>query len=171
MAAVFGAVFATGVVAASGFDLASRRIPNWLNASLLLTGLGARAATGSAAEVGWGAVGALVGLAIFFVPFALRWFGAGDAKLICAMGAWLGPAGIAWAALYGVAAGGVLALIVALVGGRELRREVATNMRVFAATGAAPAVGPRARSRQVPLAVALGAAGIGVFFVSGGFHG
>ena len=40
--------------------------------------------------------------------------GAGDVKLMAAIGAWLGPALALLTALYGAIAGGVLAIVVAL---------------------------------------------------------
>jgi prepilin peptidase CpaA len=45
--------------------------------------------------------------------FLLRGMGAGDVKLLGAVGAWLGVMGALWAAFYAVLAGGVLALGVA----------------------------------------------------------
>jgi prepilin peptidase CpaA len=64
-----------------------------------------------------GGAGLLVGIAIFFVPFALGGLGAGDVKLVAALGAWLGPYEIVWLALYTVIAGAVLAVGVSLVRG------------------------------------------------------
>ena len=102
-------------------DLRSRRIPN------VLTFGAAGAALGYAfAVAGWrglaiAALGWLIGAAAFFIPFALGGLGAGDVKLLAAMGAWLGPAGAVWLALYTGVAGGVMALAVAL-GSGYLRR-------------------------------------------------
>jgi prepilin peptidase CpaA len=62
-----------------------------------------------------------VGAAVFVIPFALGGLGAGDVKLLAAMGAWLGPSGAFWLALYTGVAGGVMALAVAL-GTGYLRR-------------------------------------------------
>ena len=63
------------------------------------------------------AIGWVVGIAIFFVPFALGGLGAGDVKLLGAIGAWLGPMNALWVGLYAGAAGGVLAIFVALTKG------------------------------------------------------
>jgi len=61
--------------------------------------------------------GLLVGLVVFFPFFALGGMGAGDVKLMAAIGAWLGPALAILTALYGAIAGGVLAIAVALSSG------------------------------------------------------
>jgi prepilin peptidase CpaA len=61
--------------------------------------------------------GWIVGAAIFFVPFALGGLGAGDVKLLAALGAWVGPTDALWIALYTGIAGGVLALVVASLTG------------------------------------------------------
>ena len=98
-------------------DLRSRRIPNVLTFGGALAALVYHTASGGAAGLlsacgGWG-----VGLAIFFLPFALGGMGGGDIKLLAALGAWLGPAASVWLALYTGAVGGVLALSVALARG------------------------------------------------------
>ena len=53
-----------------------------------------------------------VGLAIMLPLYLLRAMGAGDVKLVAMLGAWLGPWGIAIAALLSYIAGGVLALAI-----------------------------------------------------------
>ena len=54
--------------------------------------------------------GFLVGLALFFPLFALKGLGAGDVKLMGALGAWLGTSLVFGVAFYTTLAGGVLAL-------------------------------------------------------------
>ena len=104
-------------IVASAWDLRTRRIPQ------LLTFGGALAAfvfhsfnggwnAGVASAAGWA-----VGIAIFFVPFALGGLGAGDVKLLGAIGAWLGPMNVIWVGLYAGVAGGILAIFVALTKG------------------------------------------------------
>ena len=72
-------------------DLRTRRIPNVLTlggaALALVAGLTAGGASGLAQAVG----GWLLGAILFFPFFALGGMGAGDVKLIAALGAWLGP--------------------------------------------------------------------------------
>jgi prepilin peptidase CpaA len=64
------------------------------------------------ALAGWGS-----GLLLLFPFYALGGMGAGDVKLLGAFGAWLGPEGALWTALFGALAGGVLALAVSLARG------------------------------------------------------
>ena len=58
-----------------------------------------------------GVGGWLLGAALFFPMFALRGMGAGDVKLLAAVGAWLGPAQVVWWRSDTSIAGGVLGLV------------------------------------------------------------
>jgi prepilin peptidase CpaA len=102
-------------------DLRSRRIPNVLTFGTAIGGVLFHAITGGVDGLLLAAAGCAIGLVIFFVPFALGGLGAGDVKLLGALGTWLGPAAALWVALYAGIAGGVLALVVALSHG-YLRR-------------------------------------------------
>lgn len=102
---------------ACGWDLRTRRIPQVLTLGGALAGLVFHVVNG-----GWNAgvasvAGWAVGIAIFFLPFALGGLGGGDVKLLGAIGAWLGPMNALWVGLYAGAAGGVLAVFVALTKG------------------------------------------------------
>ena len=102
-------------------DLRSRRIPNALTFGAAGAALVYSGVTGGWAGLGSAALGWLIGALAFIVPFALGGLGGGDVKLLAAIGAWLGPAGAFWVALYTGVAGGVMALGVALATG-YLRR-------------------------------------------------
>jgi prepilin peptidase CpaA len=96
--------------AACWFDVRTRRIPNWLTFPAAALGLvAATAAHGGPGTVS-SAVGLLVGLMLFFPLFVLKGLGAGDVKLMGALGAWLGTAVVLGVAFYTTLAGGVLAL-------------------------------------------------------------
>ncbi len=60
----------------------------------------------------------LVGLGVLIRPWCMQAMGAGDVKLMAAIGAWLGP----WMTLYsfavGVAVGGVVAVLMIVLSGR-----------------------------------------------------
>jgi prepilin peptidase CpaA len=104
-------------VAGSAFDVRTRRIPNALTYGGLLAGLLFQIASRGLEGVQSSLAGAGVGLALFLPLFALGGMGAGDVKLMAALGAWLGPEGAAWTALYAAFAGGVMAVVVALARG------------------------------------------------------
>lgn len=90
-------------------DLRERRIPNKLTISGLFVGL----AIAAAVEGGWPVsafAGAGFALAIAFPFVALGAVGGGDAKLLMAVGAFVGPGGLLSVALYGALAGGILAV-------------------------------------------------------------
>jgi prepilin peptidase CpaA len=99
---------------AVAWDLASRRIPNVLTFGGALAGVAAHAYMAGLAGVGMSLGGWLVGVAIFLPFFMLGGMGAGDVKLLAAIGAWLGPVTTIWVALFSGIAGGVMGLIVAL---------------------------------------------------------
>ena len=102
------------VVVAAVWDIASRRIPNVLTFGAALAGFAVHAYIGGWSGAGLALSGWLVGVALFFPFFMLGGMGAGDVKLLGAVGAWLGPVAIVWVALYSSIAGGVMGLAVAL---------------------------------------------------------
>jgi prepilin peptidase CpaA len=104
----FGAFALAG--AACWYDVRTRRIPNRLTFPAAAVGLfAATFAHGGHGTVS-SAAGLLVGLALFLPLFVLRGLGAGDVKLMGALGAWLGTSVIVGVAFYTTLAGGVLAL-------------------------------------------------------------
>lgn len=112
--------------AACWFDLRTRHIPN-----IVTFGGAALGVLYSVATHGWpgllaSAGGWLTGVAVFLPFFLLGGMGAGDIKLVAAIGAWLGPLAALWVALYAALAGGVLAVVVALSTGyfREAFRNI-----------------------------------------------
>jgi prepilin peptidase CpaA len=106
------------VVAAAVTDLRQRRIPNWLTASGFLAGIAMNMFLFETPGLWISLKGAGVALLIYIPLFALRAMGAGDAKLMAAVGAitgwqnWLGI--MVLTSLFG----GVLALIMVLGKGR-----------------------------------------------------
>jgi prepilin peptidase CpaA len=95
-------------------DLRSRRIPNYLT-----FGSAAVAFVYALATAGWsglavGIAGWALGIALFIPFFLLRGMGAGDVKLLAALGAWIGPISLLSLTFYTAISGGVMALVVVL---------------------------------------------------------
>ena len=95
-------------------DLRTRRIPNALTFSAAACGLLFHLITGGSTAAAWSLGGCLLGAALFFPMFALRGMGAGDVKLLAAVGAWVGPGQVAVVALAASIAGGVIGVAVAM---------------------------------------------------------
>ena len=100
-------------------DLLSHRIPNWLTCSLLLLGLGLHLTFEGWWGFGQGILGVLTGFAALLPLYSLRATGAGDVKLLAALGGGLGPYWALVSGIYTILAGAVLALgYVGFVAGR-----------------------------------------------------
>src|SRR5712691_7755539 len=104
-------------LAACGFDLYRRRIPNALTLGAALAALVVSSYTGGLAGAGSSVTGWVIATALWLPLYALGGMGAGDVKLIAAVGAWLGPADVIHAALYAAIAGAVFAVALALARG------------------------------------------------------
>ena len=113
-------VLLTVVIAAAMFDLRSRRIPNWISVSGAVLGLGLNAFLDQKNEWNlWFSVkGLLLGFGVYFVLYLLRAMGAGDVKLMGAVGALVGA--VNWFGIFIITAlvGGVMALALVVVKGR-----------------------------------------------------
>jgi prepilin peptidase CpaA len=102
---------------ACAWDLRTRRIPQALTLGGAAAGLAFHLLSGGWTAGGTSLAGWGLGLAVFLVPFALGGLGAGDVKLMAALGAWLGPGTVLWLAAYTAISGAVLAVGYSLVTG------------------------------------------------------
>ncbi len=126
------AVAAVTLVAADK-DFKARKIPNALTFPSLLLGLAAHAISGGLHGLASSGEGALIAGAILLPGWLMGWMGAGDVKLMAAVGAWLAWPLSLTATLLSLVAGGVFALLVAARHkslGRSLRG--ALNMGAWA---------------------------------------
>ena len=158
-------IVVAGAGTAAAIDLRTRRVPNALTTSLAAAGV-LLAVTGLG-RVGLGAAvgGALLGLALMLPGHLLGATGAGDVKLLSALGTVLGPATTLWAFLLATIVGGILALVVAACRGRLLLAISRTAELVKTAGGnAAQIEDPRANNAfAYAPAIAIGAIIAGVF--------
>jgi prepilin peptidase CpaA len=135
-AVAWSVVGGLAVIAAAG-DLRTGRIPN-----VLTFGAAAAAFLFSTVHAGLGGLGTsmlgyVVGLVAFFPLFAVGGMGAGDLKLLAAFGAWLGPIGVLWAAIWASLVGGAFALTIAVWNGylTQAIRNLATIVGVWSIVG------------------------------------
>lgn len=124
-AVVLVTIFTLFALTGAIFDIRSRRIPNWLNAAFLVTGL-----VLVLALVGWqealSGLGHFAGaLVVAMIIFALKLWGGGDAKFYAAMAAWF-PVTEALGLFVSIALAGLIVALVwlalAKMSGQKLKR-------------------------------------------------
>jgi len=120
---LFTMVFAVLVIAVY-HDLRFRRIPNWLTFPAMIAGIVYHTYAGGMSLLLWSLFGMLLGFAVFFGFYIIGGMGAGDVKLMAAIGSLLGPRDVLYAAAYTAIAGGVYALIL-IVAKKENRKAFA----------------------------------------------
>jgi prepilin peptidase CpaA len=164
------ATYLAMLAAACGFDLRSNRIPNAITFAGMATGLVLAALPG-----GIGLAAASAGLAVGggapFILYRVGALGAGDVKLMAAVGAFTGWPRILAVLLAIAIAGGVASIATALVAGRL--RAVLANVRdglyLTLVSAFARQRGPvpfTVSSQRVPYAVAIAAgAAIELFYI------
>ena len=112
---------------ASLHDLRSRRIPNMLTGPAILLGLLLHLSLGGPVQLGHSLIGGLIAGGIFLLFFIAGGMGAGDVKLMTAVGCLVGTAFIQNVLIATVIVGGLMGLAVALYRG-QLRQTIANVM-------------------------------------------
>ena len=129
------------LVALSAVDIRTRRLPDSLNLVLAATGLGVAAVldgTRLLAHVLGGVVGFASLVAIEIAYRCLRGrngLGRGDAKLLGAIGAWVGPQGLIACIFVAASSGIILVLTIAAAKRRAVSSDTAISFGPFLALG------------------------------------
>jgi len=105
------AILIPATLLASWIDYSQRRVPNWLNAAIAAGGFVAQGAFFGWDGIVMATLGFLVGFGVLIVPWLMHGMGAGDVKLMAAIGAWLGP----WLTLMGFCVGAMVGGIIAVI--------------------------------------------------------
>jgi prepilin peptidase CpaA len=149
-------------VVAGGIDWRWRRIPNWLTVPGLLVGVAANTIFGGWSGAKSSLLGALLGLGLL-LPFVLvRSLGAGDWKLVGALGAFVGPGNLLNVLLITVLVAGIMALILIIWKGR-IRQTLRNMLHILGAFFSLHLPGPEVTldskdALKVPFGVAVAVA-------------
>jgi prepilin peptidase CpaA len=130
------AVLVAVLIPAAVADCRTGKIPNWITYSGIMAGLVGHmlvgGMTGNDSVLGFGDASA--GLAVGFLPLAVAWLaggmGGGDAKLMGAIGALMGPRFALAGIFYGFAVAAIMAIFI-MIKRRELRKTLARIGRFF----------------------------------------
>jgi len=160
-----GAVLLCG--AAAWCDLRYRRIPNVITFPAVVVALCLHAATHAGTGLLLSLAGMLVAAALVLPGYALGFTGAGDVKLLAAVGALLAFPAALFAALLSLIFGGVLSLLISVwrrnLSGLLLNTWGMGRWLLIRSTGA-PAPALATSSKGVPLGVAIAIATLVVVF-------
>jgi prepilin peptidase CpaA len=128
------------VLLAAALDLLNGRIPNRLTYSAIMVGLALRGFLGGWRGAWDGLAAGLLGGGVFFLFFLVRGMGAGDVKLMAAVGCWVGMQEVLPVMVTTAIAGGILALAYLLFRKRvgQTLRNMGTLLRYHLTFGLKP---------------------------------
>ena len=98
------------LIIASITDIRSFRIPNWLSYSTLAVGISYFTVVKGYEGFLFSLQGAAIGTALLIIPYVIGGTGAGDVKLLGAVGSFLGPKGVFTAFIISCILGAIFAL-------------------------------------------------------------
>jgi prepilin peptidase CpaA len=161
---VFLAIFLSTILILAGVqDLRFQKIPNLLTYPTMGIGLAYHSVTNGLDGFFLAIAGLALGIALLILPYIMGGMGAGDAKLMGAAGAVLGPKGVFTAFLFTAVVGGGYALMLLLIRRQHAKGLISrhtTTLKTFACTGQFIPI-PAAEDEKKPklcygIAIALG---------------
>lgn len=150
-------------------DLRTRRIPNWLVAPFLVSGIVVSGWAHGWHGIGQSLAGLGIGALLFGILGLMGGMGMGDVKLCAAIGAWIGPSQLIVAIVLTGMAGGIMALCWAVAGGffGDLLRNTGDLLLSFKERGIRPhpqLVLDNPLTRKMPYAPAIAIGTLVSFF-------
>src|SRR5215475_14301148 len=102
---------------AAVYDIRFRRIPNWLVLAGIIAGFSLNVSSSGSSGLAHAAGGLGLGFALYFPLYLLRARGAGDVKLLAAVGAIVGARNCFWVFILTAILGGLIAMLILLLRG------------------------------------------------------
>ena len=151
------------------FDLRVYRIPNVLTYSFMLFGLICNTCLNGFEGTAFSIIGTITGIGLLFIPYLFGWIGAGDAKLLGAIGAFIGAMDVFVAFIFSALIGGIYAIFVMVLFRDKFReffsmlRQTAVNIIVERKLTFMP-ISTKGRRPRLCYGIAI-AAGTGIYMM------
>jgi prepilin peptidase CpaA len=147
-----------GMIIAASWDLKTGKIPNLLTFPLMLAGLTYHSALTGLSGLAFSACGLFVGIGILVIPYLLGGMGAGDAKLMGAVGSIVGSKGVIIAGVLSILLGLIYAIALLIIHSdyaRCLTRRVGMTIKTLLLTGQFVLIPPRMDEKRPVLRYAV----------------
>lgn len=126
-------ILASILLIAGVTDLRSSKIPNWLTVSAMAAGLLSHSWFDGLSGLLFSVKGLGLGLALFLLFYVMGGMGAGDVKLLAAVGSFLGTEGVVSAGIMAMLLGGIyaIAMMISRDGVQMSLRRIATIFTLY----------------------------------------
>jgi len=135
----FEIILLAGVlITASIIDIRVRKIPNWLTFSTVTAAMTHHLLASGIKGLILSLSGLALGMSVFIIIYLLGGMGAGDVKLMGAVGAMLGPEGAVYALFCTVLVGGIYAAVIFALNRQYLKdvlSQWSTSLKLYIRTG------------------------------------
>ena len=108
-------IIITLILFSSVYDIKYQRIPNFLTIPAMLVGIIYQTYISGLGGCRFSLIGTFTGIGLLIVPYFLGKIGAGDAKLLGAVGSFVGAEGILITFLFTALVGGIYALLIIII--------------------------------------------------------
>ena len=119
------------LAAAAVIDLRAQRIPNLLTLPSILAALIYHTLLGGTSGLYFSLCGLAAGIGVLIIPYLLGGMGAGDAKLMGAVGAFVGAQGVFISFLLTAVAGGIYALLLLVARRRHFKGFIRSKLETL----------------------------------------
>jgi prepilin peptidase CpaA len=128
------------LLAGCAWDVAKRRIPNFVTGAAALAGVVAQLVDNGGWSTLSGLAAAVLSIALLYRPWMAGGLGGGDVKMAAAVAIWIGLGGMIRYAVAVAAAGGVVALIMYALSRKDIRQDIRANLTLAALQQSLPPV-------------------------------